>query len=268
VFFYCAKIFWLLAQPSSIITLILTVGTVTIGTAHVRCGRKMLIGGLVSLLIVGLSPLDDWLMVPLEGRFARATLEVGGPVAGIIILGGAGDQIPGPPREIAPLNEAAERFTEAVALSRHLPQARVVFSGGSSPLLSAQPPEAAIATKLLQALGVAKERITLEERSRDTFENAVFTTQLLAPQPHERWLLITSGWHMPRAIGCFRRVGFNVEPWPVDFRTSGHYDFELQRSISDGLRKADFVTREYVGLLMYYLAGRTSALWPAPAAAS
>jgi uncharacterized SAM-binding protein YcdF (DUF218 family) len=268
VFFYCAKILWLLAQPSSIITLALTVGTIGTAKARARMGRRVLICGLLALFIAGLSPLGNWLMVPLEGRFTRTNIAGGAPVTGIIILGGAGDQMSDPPREIAPLNEAAERLTEAVALSRHLPQARIVFSGGSGPLFGTELPEAAIATQLLQAMGVAKERITLEERSRDTFENAVFTTQLLAPQPHQRWVLITSGWHMPRAIGCFRRAGFDVEPWPVDFRTSSHYDLELQRSISEGLRKVDFVIHEYVGLLMYFLAGRTNALWPAPAAVS
>jgi uncharacterized SAM-binding protein YcdF (DUF218 family) len=182
----------------------------------------------------------------------------------MIILGGAEDSRADPPRELAGLNEAAERVTEAVALSRRFPAARVVFSGGSGAILTTLSPESVTMGRLLEALGVPKERLTLENRSRDTYENAVFTKRLVNPQPGERWLLITTGWHMPRAMGCFRQAGFAVEAWPVDYRTSGRVDFWPHNAIPDGLRQMDFIMREYVGLVMYYVRGRTSALYPAP----
>ena len=118
--------------------------------------------------------------------------------------------------------------------------------------------------RLLEALGVAKERITLESRSRDTYENAVFTKRLVNPGAGERWLLITTAWHMPRAMGCFRQAGFAVEPWPVDYRTSGRVELWLNTGIPEGLRQMDFIMREYAGLAMYYLTGRTGALLPGP----
>jgi uncharacterized SAM-binding protein YcdF (DUF218 family) len=88
-------------------------------------------------------------------------------------------------------------------------------------------------------LGVAKDRITLVSRSRDTYENALFAKRLIIPSVQERWLLITSAWHMPRAMGCFRNVGFPVEPWPVDYRTSGRVELYFHDSISKGLRQTD-----------------------------
>jgi uncharacterized SAM-binding protein YcdF (DUF218 family) len=118
--------------------------------------------------------------------------------------------------------------------------------------------------RLLEALGVAKERTTLESRSRDTYENAVFTKRLINPGPGERWLLITSGWHMPRAMGCFRQAGFPVEPWSVDYRTRGRVEIWFKPAIPEGLRQMDFVMREYAGLIMYYLTGRIGALLPGP----
>jgi uncharacterized SAM-binding protein YcdF (DUF218 family) len=221
-------------------------------------------GGLAALLIGGLSPLGDLLIRPLEGRFARAEID-GAGVAGIIVLGGAEDSRATDSPQIAPLNEAAERYTEAVALARRLPQARVVVTGGSGMLITTGPQEADVAGRLFVALGVAKERLVLEAKSRDTYENALFTARLVNPKPGERWLLVTSAWHMPRAMGAFRRAAFTMEAWPVDYRTSpGLAMLRLQSSFPEGLRRIDFIVREYIGLVVYYATGRTDALWPGP----
>ena len=85
-------------------------------------------------------------------------------------------------------------------------------------MLRTLPPEAHAAGRLFEALGIARERLVLEDKSRDTFENATLTARLVNPKPGERWLLVTSAWHMPRAMGCFRRAGVAVERWPVDYR--------------------------------------------------
>ena len=266
MFFIAAKVLWFLAQPSSLIALAGIVGAALGATvAWQRLGRRLLWGALAALLIAGLSPLGDALIRPLEKRFPRADLDKGAPIAGIIVLGGAEDNRAEGWPQIAALNEAAERYTEAVALARRLPQVRLVFTGGTGTLLRKVPPEAESAGRLFAALGVAEERIVLEAQSRDTYENAVFTARLLAPKAGERWLLVTSAWHMPRAIACFRRAGFAVEAWPADYRAPPVASLvRINDSLPDGLRRVDFVLREWVGLAAYYLAGRTDALFPAP----
>jgi uncharacterized SAM-binding protein YcdF (DUF218 family) len=205
-------------------------------------------------------------MHPLEYRFEPPDLERAGPsIAGIIVLGGGADLQPAGTSQVAGLNEAAERYTEAVALARRLPGAKLIFSGGSGGLLAAEAPEAETAGRLFAALGVASDRIVLEAASRDTFENARYTARLLEPRPNQRWLLVTSAWHMPRAMGCFRKAGFAVDPWPVDYRTPRRLELlRLNGSIPEGLRRLDFIAKEYVGLLAYRLAGRTDALFPGP----
>jgi uncharacterized SAM-binding protein YcdF (DUF218 family) len=143
-----------------------------------------------------------------------------------------------------------------------------VFSGGSAAVFADEPPEADTAARLFAALGVGADRITLESASRDTYENAAFTARLIKPAAGQRWLLVTSAWHMPRAIGCFRQAGVPVEAWPVDFRTSPRFQpLRLHTALTEGWRRIDFITREYVGLGAYYMAGRTSALFPAPLSA-
>jgi uncharacterized SAM-binding protein YcdF (DUF218 family) len=267
LFFYAAKILWMLLQPSALIAEALVAGLILMRTAtwH-RAGRRLLIGGIVAFIAVGLLRMGEWIAIPLENRFPRADLGQGPQPTGIIILGGVEDGRAGPSRELAGLNESAERYTEGVALARRFPQARVVFTGGSASVLLTAPGESVTAGRLLEALGVDKARLALEERARDTYENAVFTKALVKPAPGERWLLITSGTHMPRAMGCFRRAGFAVEPWPVDYRTSGRLRLWPHDRLSEGLREFDNVAREYAGLVMYYLSGRTDALFPAPAA--
>jgi uncharacterized SAM-binding protein YcdF (DUF218 family) len=264
VFFILAKVLWFLLQPSSLMLGSVIAGVTLLRTKWQRTARGLVWGGLAALLVGGLSPLGDLLIRPLEGRFPRA--EIGGAaITGIIVLGGAEDSRAAETPQLAPLNEAAERYTEAVALARRLPQARLVFTGGSGMLVATGPQEADVAGRLFEALGVARERITLETKSRDTHENAALTARLVNPKPGERWLLVTSAWHMPRAIACFRQAGFKVEPWPVDHRAAGGLSvLRLQKSIPEGLRRIDFVVREYVGLVVYYATGRTGALWPGP----
>ena len=119
--------------------------------------------------------------------------------------------------------------------------------------------------QMLLGMGVEASRLTIEDRSRDTWENAVFTKAMVAPVAGERWLLVTSAWHMPRAMGVFRKAGFAVEPWPVDYRTTGWRDAAtFFGSPAEGLRRLDLVAKEYAGLVAYWLKGRSSALFPAP----
>jgi uncharacterized SAM-binding protein YcdF (DUF218 family) len=132
-------------------------------------------------------------------------------------------------------------------------------------LIRSGPQEAEVAGRLLVALGIAKERLTLEAESRDTYENALLTARLVKPEPGERWLLVTSAAHMPRAMGVFRKAGFAVEPWPVDYRAPRRLAMlRVQSSVPEGLRRIDAIVREHIGLVMYYAAGRTTALWPGP----
>jgi uncharacterized SAM-binding protein YcdF (DUF218 family) len=156
-------------------------------------------------------------------------------------------------------------MTTGVELARRYPSARLVFTGGSAGLLGEGPPEAIGARKLWLSLGVPAERMTFEEKSRNTWENAVFTRDLVKPKPGEIWLLVTSAWHMPRSVGIFRHLGFDVIPYPVAYRTFGdERDFLLSPSMTDRIFMFDFGIREWVGLLAYRLAGKTDALFPAP----
>ena len=264
MFFVTSKIFGFFAIPSNLLIVLALLGAALVCTRFARAGWRLLVGGVVALAICGLSPLGNALILPLEQRFPPWDGAAGAP-DGIVVLGGAITPDVSTARNAVALNEAAERMTAVAELARRYPAARIVFSGGSAALVFQGATEAEFAVRLLEGLGVARERILAEDRSRNTVENALFSKDLANPKPGERWLLVTSAYHLPRAVGVFRKAGFPVEAYPVDWRTRGPGDAIMPfPTVGDGLRRTDTAVREWVGLSVYWLTGQSSSLFPGP----
>ena len=264
MFFILSKVLGFFALPSNVLIAIGLIGIVLLCTRFTRLASWLVVTSLVLIAVAGLSPLGNALILPLEQRFPAWDASRG-PPDGIVVLGGAVTPDVSAARGAVALNEAAERITATVELARRYPNARIIFSGGNASLLADEPAEAQIAVGEFEALGIAHERITAEEQSRNTVENAVFSRLIADPKPGERWLLVTSSYHMPRAIAVFRAAGFPVEAYPVDWRTRGPIDAVRPfASLGDGLRRTDTAVREWVGLVVYRLTGKTSELFPRP----
>lgn len=184
---------------------------------------------------------------------------------GIIVLGGAIDAENSQARGSLEMDSSAERVVTMLQLARRFPAACIVFSGGSSNLIEEPVSEAPIAGDLLEDFGTPRSRIVLESESRTTAENATFTRNLVSPKPGERWLLVTSAFHMPRSIGAFRKAGFDVEAYPVDWRTRGWVDgLAPFATLAAGLARTDVAVHEWIGLITYWVTGRSSELFPGP----
>jgi uncharacterized SAM-binding protein YcdF (DUF218 family) len=262
MFFILSKLLGVFAYPSNVAILFGILGLLLVPTRLARSGRWLAFGSLIALAILGLSPVGNVLFIPLENRFPPWDAARGAP-EGIIVLGGVvnasrpGNQIT--------LNEGAERLAIIPDLARRYPNARILFSGGSSALMDDGSAEAGPAAQLLESFGIPRDRVILEDRSRNTVENAIFSKAIVEPKRGERWLLVTSAYHMPRAIGVFRKAGFPVEPYPVDWRTRGAEDMMRPFAVvSDGLQRSDTAVHEWVGLLVYWLTARSSELFPGP----
>ena len=264
MFFILSKVVGFFALPSDIAATLAALGVALLFTRFRRTGRAFATLGVVLLLVAGLTPLGNALMLPLEERFPPWDASRGAPT-GIIVLGGAVGPELSAARNTPDLNESAERITATAALAQKYPDARIVYSGGNARLVLTGGIEADYAIDLLESLDVARARVLAERQSRNTIENAEFSKKLAEPKPGERWLLVTSAYHMPRAIGAFRRAGFPVEAYPVDWRTRGPIDLWLPfESVTAGLRRTDTAVHEWIGLVAYWLTGRTSELFPAP----
>src|SRR5882672_9405032 len=220
MFFFLSKILGFLAAPSNLVMSLGLIGLLLLPTRFARGGWWLAAGSLVVLAMLGFSPIGNALIIPLEQRFPPWDAARGGPAPdGIIVLGGAISPDVSAARNEPSLNEAAERMTAVPELARRYPDARILFSGGSGALIFDEGNEAEFALRLFESLGIPRARILLEDRSRNTVENALFSKAIAQPKPGERWLLVTSGYHMPRSVGIFRKAGFAVEPYPVDWRT-------------------------------------------------
>jgi len=266
MFFVVSKILGFFALPSNIILVLGVVGVVLMRTRFARAGRALVTASIVLFAAFGLLPLGKALIMPLEDRFPPWDASRGAP-DGIVVLGGAIDPEFVTARGSPDLNEAAERVTVVAELARKYPSARILYSGGTGRLIFRGGTEAEFAAALIETFGVPRSRLILEDQSRNTAENAIFSRKLAAPKPGERWLLVTSGYHMPRSIGAFRKAGFEVEAYPVDYRTRGPEDLVIPfDDVASGLRRTDTAAREWIGLLAYWLAGRSSELFPAPRA--
>ena len=259
-----AKVLWFSLQPSSLILILLITGAALLFTRHWKAGRRLVVVSGALFLIGGMPPLGNVLILPLEQRFARADLS-GRDVDGIIVLGGVEDARVAAGRHVHAMNEAGERITEAAALALRYPRAKVLFTSGSVGYGGAHAAGADGADLIFRDLGIADDRLLPERASHNTWENAVYTRALAAPQPGQRWLLVTSASHMPRAMGVFRKVSFAVEPWPVDFRTADARDwFQTFESPAEGLRRVELAVHEWIGLITYWLMGRSDELFPRP----
>ncbi len=216
----------------------------------------------VVMIVVGLTPAPEWALRSLEDRIPAEPVPWD-KLSGVVVLGGAvrsGEL--GAERGTYILNDAAERLTTAVAIARRHPELPVVLSGHSGHVWHAGLSEGDVARLLFGDLGVAPERFLFEEMSRNTYENAVETRRLLVDVDGS-WLLVTSAFHMPRSVAVFRAQGFDVIPYPVDFRAPNPATSWLPASIGERFAFAATASKEWLGLLAYRLFGRTDALLPA-----
>ena len=261
--FIVSKLLWLLLAPSMLLLILAWLGLLLLFWHRRRAGLACMAVALGALALIAVVPVGDALLAPLEDRFPEVTA-LPADVTGIIVLGGAVETDLTAARGMPSLNGAAERMTSLVYLARHYPRARLAFTGGNGELIHAPMPEATVAKALFTQLGLDQSRIVYESRSRTTYENAVLLKALLAPQPGQVWLLVTSAWHMPRSVGLFRHAGWTVLPYPVGYKTAPTLMTAIRGSLPERLGMVDLATHEWVGLAAYWLLGRTSALFPAP----
>ena len=265
MFFFLSKTLGIMLLPTNFLIGLGLLGLILLATRFASLGLKLVIASIALLAICGFTPLGNLLLHPLESRFPPWDDAQGAP-DGIVVLGGSIDADVSVAHGLAAFTAAAGRVVEAAALAHRYPNARIIFSGGSANLISADAREADYAAAIFESLGVSRERLMMERRSLNTQENAEFSKALAAPKSGERWLLVTSAYHMPRSVGLFRKAGFAVEPYPVDWRTRKRADILTFSPVaSEGLERMDIGIREWIGLAAYWATGKIDDLLPGPA---
>jgi uncharacterized SAM-binding protein YcdF (DUF218 family) len=238
--YYVSKAFWLLAAPTRALVLISASAAVWVVLSNSQSAAWLATAAAGGLLVGAFAPIGLALTVPLEKRFSFSRPGPRVPPDGIIMLPGG-----------------ADRINAVSTLSQEYPKARLTFCGVRAVDNSA--------IKRLTDLGVDPARINVEPQSRTTSEDALCSAALLKPKANERWLLVTAAMHMPRAVGCFRAAGFQVEPYPVGFVTRGRSGpFASFSTGSSALIQLDRAAKEWIGLIAYRIMGKTDTLFPGP----
>ncbi len=261
VFFVASKVIWAIISPDGLIVLLGVAAWLTLVFGWQKFSRRLLSLCALLLLVIGFLPVGEWLIAPLENRFA-ANAALPAQADGIIVLGGA----------IAPYHSAAwgqpelgsgaDRIANFLYLANLYPSAQLVFTGGSGSVTQQEFKETEAARILFDQLGMADRAIIYESESRNTVENAENSKALLTPGPEEEWVLITSAFHMPRAIGVFCQQDWVVTPYPVDHYSKKGDLLRIEFSFSGNLGQLVSAMREWVGLITYRVTGKTSQLLP------
>ena len=260
--FLFSKLVWVFGQPLSLAFFLTVLGFLALAF-RLRKSALLLSGlGAAVLFVTLYTTAGNYLLQGLENRFAKPAQDPDS-LQCMIVLGGAFENEVNTVRHGIEFNAAADRFIETLRLAQKLPQSRILISGGDGSISGHYEGDAAASARFFPLFGVVRERLVEETTSRTTFENATNTKDLLATNGLSNCLLITSGYHMPRSVGIFRKLGIDVVPWPTDFRTDGEVHLELDfTQPSLNAQNTATAVREWFGLAGYYLAGRTSELYP------
>ncbi len=261
--FVLSKVLWFVVNPGNMLLMFLCIGLWLLWTRWWRWGRWLVTLVAVAGVLLTVIPVGNWLLGFLEDRFS-AISEPPARVDGVIVLGGVVNPVMTKARGQVSVGSGVERLLAMARLAKRYPKARIIFTGGSGSLLHQDLKEAHAISPLLKQLGVDPARVIFEDQSRNTAENAEFSLRLAKPKPPENWLLVTSAFHMPRAVGCFRKAGWNVVPYPVDYATYGETAAPLRFDFAKGMRSLEIAMHEYLGLIFYWLDGKTDSLFPSP----
>lgn len=264
MFFVISKIFWLLMQPFSVLVILIVASLLATWARRRRLAGGLLSAAVALVALTSFTTFGAVLLSPLEERFPKPPAPPA-HIDGIIVLGGFFDGHVDQARGGYELNDAGDRIVEGLRLAMRNPQARVVVAGGIGELVGKSEGDGTAAPRFFGAFGLGGSRFEYETRSRNTWQNAVYSRELVKPKPGETWLLVTSAAHMPRAVGCFREAGFPVVPWPVDYQTVP--DVWLKPTVDDPIGYLWLTTlafKEWIGLAVYRMTGRTSAFFPGP----
>ena len=231
MFFILSKIIGPLLQPIYHICGAAFLGWCLLFFKKYNASKWLLGYSILMLLLFGVLPLGYNALVYLESRNENTVLNEDSIPDGIIVMGGAMNELLTDQYGQAVMYDSSERMTMFLNLARRFEakKTKLVFTGGSASLVkgNGRKPlgEAEAASMFVAEQNFPIQRIIFESQSRTTFENAKYTKELLQPKDGEQWVVVTSAFHMPRTMNVFKAQGWDIEPYATDYRTDSKYVF-------------------------------------------
>lgn len=256
MFFYLSKIVGILLDPANLLAVLFVLALLAFAMKWGKAGRACLFASFTLLLLFGILPIGHNGLYYLESRVTRP-VEMPANLNGVLVLGGAVETLKSARSGETEFNEGVERVLSAMALSRHYPQATILFSGGANKLFGNKGSEAEQIAIFMKDMGFDVQNIEYEEKSRNTFENFELSHRKIAPEKGDQWLLVTSAFHMPRSLAIARKMGWDLIPYPVDYRSQGRYLLLPPKlDVLDNLYASKIFLREMTGLAAYKITGK------------
>ncbi len=270
MFFIISKIFWVLVQPLNALCLAGFAGLILSRTNRWAVfGQKAMNMALAGILFFGVLPLGPILMSVLERPYNTAS-KLPAQLDGIVLLGGAFEPALSQQAGHISLNGQASRVVCFLELAKSHPEATLVFSGGDGDILNPGQKEADDAAAFFSLAGLKDRKIVFEDQSKNTYENAIFTKNLVQPKDSQNWVLVTSAYHMPRALGVFTKQGWgDILPYGCDPKTRGTFGiFGRIPNVTSNFGLLNLALKEYIGSLVYYVTGKSAFIRPPTALTS
>lgn len=261
LFFYISKLIWLLVSPDSLLLVLFILSLVLLYIGKQKLAKLILSTASGLLIIIAFFPVGEWLLYPLESRFQTNPV-LPKKIDGIIVLSGAENAELSHIWNQVELNAAVERDLSFIALANKYPSAKLIFTGGTGSITKQEYKGADVAKQLFEQLNFDTTKIIFERKSRNTYENIIYSKDIVKPVKNKKWVLITTGWHMPRSVGIFCKAEWSVIPYPVDHQSYKDNLFRIDFDLANNLDTLKTGIKEWLGLFAYYLSGKTTSLFP------
>ena len=210
---------------------------------------------LILFLFFGYTPLSNFLLNKLEDFIKPSKYPVQ-QLKGIVVLGGSFNSgVQAKERNEVSLNSSAERLTKVLEIYNKNSKILILFAGFSNELKPQGWSEFDMAKKFFLEQGVRSENLIFENKSRNTFENIIYSKDIIKTNKGT-WGLITSASHMPRSYFGFKRQGLILEPISADYRTGTSSIFWINFDIQKGLENWNIILHEVVGISYYKITGK------------
>ena len=260
-FFWMSKILWPLLSPLNFVLLLLSITWLLSLSKGKQWARNLFACILLVLFSIAFLPIGSWLIYPLEKRFVT-TPDLPESIEGIVVLSGAIKTRHSLQWEQVEYTDAVERDLSFIKLARDYPHAQLIYTGGSSSITQQEYKSADVAKVFFEEMGLDTSRIKFERDARNTWENAKLSFEIAEPALGQEWILITSAYHMPRSMGIFCKIGWPMIPYPVDHQSISIPGLSISFNLGGHMEMLDKAIHEWVGLLVYWLTGKTNDLLP------
>ena len=263
-FYSLSKALWSIFQPTQILVYLLLLVLILSFFNKNKFSKIVSSITIILFILIIFLPNGTYLLWKLEDTY---TIPKSFPnkIDGILILGSGINPFLTYQHSQIILNEKIERITESIKLMKQFPDAKGVYSEGAPITAKTKLTNIDVVKMFYKEMGADNKKIIFENKSRNTYENFIFSRKFINNNNSDKWILLTSAYHMKRAMSVAEKLELNFIPYPVDYRLQTAYNWKLVyivkgRNFLTNLNHFQLAVHEYIGLIVYYLTKKSNKI--------